>query len=168
MKSTGVKDDLPAARYAVSMIVGRVRHLDMTGVTKAAVETVAENTTGRCPAAPFIWLSAGRSSAGSTSGQYHGFPWWDIRTTNIFILEGRRQKLDDLTNFIPARLCAWVAIFTPSICHQKDHEFDGSHAKRSFKGPFQPREPKFRPDGIGLRQITPRIRLAGPGISENL
>ena len=36
------KGDLPAARYAVSMIVGRdTQSLDEGGVTKAAVETVA-------------------------------------------------------------------------------------------------------------------------------
>lgn len=43
------KDDLEAARYAVSMIVGRdTKVLDMTGVTKAAVETVAEKYVRRC------------------------------------------------------------------------------------------------------------------------
>lgn len=40
-------------------------------------------------------------------------------------------KLDDLLNFIPARLCAWVMIFA-SYLPSKDHEFDGSHAKEIF------------------------------------
>ena len=40
------KGDLPAARQAVSMIVGRdTADLDETGVAKAAIETVAENTS---------------------------------------------------------------------------------------------------------------------------
>ena len=51
------KDDSPAAWYAVSMIVGRdTERLDMTGVTKAAVETVAENTSDGVAAPLFIWL----------------------------------------------------------------------------------------------------------------
>ena len=53
------KDDLPAARYAVSMIVGRdTERLDMTGVTKAAVETVAENTSDGV-AAPLFYMTLG-------------------------------------------------------------------------------------------------------------
>lgn len=40
------EDDLPGARKAVSMIVGRdTENLTAEGVTKAAVETVAENTS---------------------------------------------------------------------------------------------------------------------------
>ena len=53
------KDDLPTARYAVSMIVGRdTERLDMTGVTKAAVETVAENTSDGV-AAPLFYMTLG-------------------------------------------------------------------------------------------------------------
>ena len=40
------KKDLPKARYAVSMIVGRdTAELTEEGVTKATVETIAENTS---------------------------------------------------------------------------------------------------------------------------
>ena len=41
-----IKPDLPAARKAVSRIVGRdTQNLTLEGVTKAAVETVAENAS---------------------------------------------------------------------------------------------------------------------------
>ena len=51
---------LEEARYAVSMIVGRdTSELTETGVTKAAVETVAENASDGVIAPCFIWLSAG-------------------------------------------------------------------------------------------------------------
>ena len=40
------ENNIEKARYAVSMIVGRdTEKLDETGITKAAVETVAENTS---------------------------------------------------------------------------------------------------------------------------
>ena len=51
------KPDLSEARQAVSMIVGRdTDRLDEAGVTKAAVETVAENTSDGIIAPCCIWL----------------------------------------------------------------------------------------------------------------
>ena len=51
--------DLEKARYAVSMIVGRdTQRLDEAGVTRAAVETVAENTSDGI-IAPMLFLAAG-------------------------------------------------------------------------------------------------------------
>lgn len=53
------KKDLKGARYAVSMIVGRDTNvLDEKGVTKAAVETVAENTSDGI-IAPMIFMALG-------------------------------------------------------------------------------------------------------------
>lgn len=53
------KQDLPAARKAVSMIVGRdTEQLDETGVAKAAIETVAENASDGV-IAPMIYLAVG-------------------------------------------------------------------------------------------------------------
>lgn len=149
------KDDLPAARYAVSMIVGRdTERLDMTGVTKAAVETVAENTSDGV-AAPLFYMTLGGPVLGwiykavNTMDSMVGY-----KNDKYLYLGRAAAKLDDLLNFIPARLCAWVMIFA-SYLPSKDHEFDGSPCEGDlFKGPFQPREPKFRPDGIGLRRIT--------------
>ncbi len=51
--------NLEQARKAVSMIVGRdTEHLDEEGVAKAAVETVAENTSDGV-IAPMLYLAAG-------------------------------------------------------------------------------------------------------------
>ena len=53
------KGDLEGARHAVSMIVGRdTEVLDQTGVTKAAVETVAENTSDGV-IAPMLYMAIG-------------------------------------------------------------------------------------------------------------
>ena len=53
------KGDLEGARYAVSMIVGRdTKALDEAGVTKAAVETVAENTSDGI-IAPLFYMAIG-------------------------------------------------------------------------------------------------------------
>ena len=53
------ENDLPGARYAISMIVGRdTENLSETGVTKAAVETIAENTSDGV-IAPLLFLAIG-------------------------------------------------------------------------------------------------------------
>lgn len=57
-------DDLPAARRAVSMIVGRdTEDLTQSGVTKAAVETVAENASDGV-IAPLFFLALGGAPLG--------------------------------------------------------------------------------------------------------
>ena len=54
------QDGLPAARTAVSMIVGRdTAQLDEHGIVRAAVETVAENTSDGV-AAPLFYMAIGR------------------------------------------------------------------------------------------------------------
>lgn len=97
--------DLEGARRAVSRIVGRdTQALDETGVAKAAVETVAENTCDGVTA-PLIFLFLGGlpvgmaykavstldSMVGYKNDKYRWFGWASAR-------------LDDLLNFIPARL----------------------------------------------------------------
>ena len=105
------KDDLPAARYAVSMIVGRdTERLDMTGVTKAAVETVAENTSDGV-AAPLFYMTLGGPVLGwvykavNTMDSMVGYK----NEKNLYF--GRfAAKLDDVVNFIPSRVAALLMI----------------------------------------------------------
>ena len=74
--------DLPGARRAVSMIVGRdTERLDEAGVAKAAVETVAENASDGV-IAPLIFLALGGAAAG-----YDGKNAW-----RIFRRDRKRHK----------------------------------------------------------------------------
>ena len=69
-------------------------------------------------------------------------------------------KLDDVLNFIPARLCAWVMIFA-SYLPSKDHEFDGPHAKVIF---LRDRFNHASPNSAQTESVCAgslRIRLAG-------
>ena len=97
--------DLPAARHAVSMIVGRdTDRLDETGVAKAAVETVAENTCDGV-ISPLIFLFLGGLPLGmafkavSTLDSMVGY-----RTPKYQYFGTAAAKLDDVLNFVPARL----------------------------------------------------------------
>ncbi len=100
--------DLPGARKAVSMIVGRdTEMLDEAGVARAAVETVAENTSDGVTA-PLLFLLIG--------GPALGFAYKAVNTMDSMI--GYRDekyryigfvaaKADDVLNLIPARLAAF-------------------------------------------------------------
>lgn len=155
------KQNLPAARKAVSMIVGRdTEQLDETGVAKAAIETVAENASDGV-IAPMIYLAVG--------GPVLGFAYKAVNTMDSMVgykndkylyLGRAAAKLDDLLNFIPARLCAWVMIFA-SYLPSKDHEFDGSHAKEIF---LRDRFNHASPNSAQTESVCAgslRIRLAG-------
>ena len=97
--------DLSQARYAVSRIVGRdTTRLDEAGVTRAAVETVAENTSDGV-IAPMLYLAIG--------GAPLGFFYKAVNTMDSMLgyVEPPYQnvglvpaKMDDVFNFLPARL----------------------------------------------------------------
>ena len=99
--------DLEKSRYAVSMIVGRdTARLDDAGVTRAAVETVAENTSDGI-VAPLIYLAIGGAPLGffykavNTMDSMLGYV--EPPYKNIGLIPA---KADDIANFLPARISA--------------------------------------------------------------
>lgn len=125
------KGTLEEARTAVSMIVGRdTAVLDEAGVTKAAVETVAENTSDGV-IAPMLYLAVG--------GPVLGFLYKSVNTMDSmigykndrYLYFGRTAaKLDDAVNFIPARISAWLMIAAAFLL---DKTFDGGNAYRIYR-----------------------------------
>lgn len=106
-------DDLEQARTAVSLIVGRdTEHLDARQVAKAAVETVAENTSDGVIAPLFFLLLGGAPlamcyKAVNTLDSMIGYK------NERYMDFGRfAAKLDDAVNYIPARLSAVLMICT--------------------------------------------------------
>ena len=103
--------DVEAARSAVSMIVGRdTGHLTAEGITKAAVETVAENTSDGV-VAPLLYLFA--------FGVYGGVAYKAVNTMDSmigyrndkYLYLGRfAARMDDVCNFVPARISALCMI----------------------------------------------------------
>lgn len=103
--------DLEGARHAVSMIVGRdTQRLDEAGVARAAVETVAENTSDGV-VAPLVFLAIGGAPLGflynavNTMDSMLGYADPPYRDIGFF-----PAKLDDLFNFLPARLSALLML----------------------------------------------------------
>lgn len=102
---------LPEARKAVSRIVGRdTDDLDEEAVTKAAIETVAENTSDGV-IAPMLYTALG--------GPVLGFLYKAVNTMDSmigykndkYLYFGRAAaRLDDVVNFLPARISAYLMI----------------------------------------------------------
>ena len=107
------KNDLPSARKAVSMIVGRdTKDLTFSGVAKATVETVAENTSDGI-IAPMIFIAIG--------GAPMGFFYKAINTMDSMVGYKNEKymnfgrfaaKLDDVVNYLPARISAYQMILS--------------------------------------------------------
>lgn len=103
--------DITKSRYAVSMIVGRdTENLDDKAVARAAVETVAENTSDGI-VAPLIFLAIGGAPLGffykavNTMDSMLGYV--ELPYKNIGLVPA---KMDDVMNFIPSRLSAFIML----------------------------------------------------------
>ena len=121
--------DVEGARYAVSMIVGRdTDALDGRGVCRAAVETVAENTSDGV-IAPMLWMLLFGAAGGffykaaNTMDSMLGYK------NEKYLYFGRAAaKTDDFVNYIPARVSAWLMIAAAPLCG-----LDAKNALRIFR-----------------------------------
>ena len=108
--------NLSGARKAVSMIVGRdTENLDEAGVTRAAVETVAENTSDGI-VAPLLFLAIGGAPLGffykavNTMDSMLGYVEMPYKHIGLV-----PAKMDDVMNFIPSRLSALLMLLAGGI-----------------------------------------------------
>ena len=106
------KPDLSGARKAVSRIVGRdTAELTADGVTKAAVETVAENASDGV-IAPLLYMLIGGAPLALTYKAINTMDSMLGYKNEKYLYFGRvPAKLDDVANYIPSRLAGllWVA-----------------------------------------------------------
>lgn len=106
------KGDLPAARRAVARIVGRdTQNLTAAGVTRAAVETVAENASDGV-IAPLFYMLIGGAPLALTYKAINTMDSMLGYKNEKYLYFGRcAAKLDDVANWQPSRLAGllWVA-----------------------------------------------------------
>ncbi|MCR4940116.1 MAG: adenosylcobinamide-phosphate synthase CbiB [Treponemataceae bacterium] len=156
---TGTLED---ARQAVSMIVGRdTDKLSDQGVTKAAVETVAENTSDGV-IAPMLYLAIG--------GPVLGFFYKAVNTMDSmvgyknekYIDFGRcAAKTDDLLNFIPSRISAFLMI---AASFSLGKEFSSKNAWRIYKRDRMKHESPNSAQTESVCAGALSVRLAGPAM----
>ena len=125
------KEGIEEARKAVAMIVGRdTAVLDGTGVAKAAIETVAENTSDGV-IAPMLYTALG--------GPVLGFLYKAVNTMDSmigyknekYLNFGRTAaKLDDVCNYLPSRISAYLMI---AAAYLGGSDFSGKGAYRIYK-----------------------------------
>lgn len=151
---------LQEARVAISMIVGRdTGNLDELQIARAAVETVAENTSDGI-VAPMLYLAMG--------GPVLGFVYKAINTMDSMI--GYKNKrynsfgffaagLDDVVNYIPSRISALLMIYA---CFFLGKEYDEKEAFRVWK---RDRRKHASPNSAQTESVLAGalgLRLAGP------
>ena len=149
--------DIEASRRAVSMIVGRdTAVLDEKGVARAAVETVAENTSDGV-IAPLLFLAIGGGPLGmlykavNTMDSMLGYveePYKDFGLVPA--------KLDDVFNYIPARLSALTMLLAVGVSG-----FDMKNGFRIFR---RDRYKHASPNSAQTESVMVgllRLRLAG-------
>lgn len=124
-----VNGTIEEARHAVSMIVGRdTQELTDTGVTKAAVETVAENCSDGV-IAPMIYMAIGGAPL---MFLYKGINTMDSMLgykNDKYLYFGRcSAKLDDVANFFPSRISGWLMVAAAFFCGM-----DGKNAAKIYR-----------------------------------
>ena len=120
------EQDLPGARSAVARIVGRdTQNLDAAGVAKAAIETVAENFSDGV-AAPLFYLVIGGAPLGLCYKAINTMDSMVGYKNDRYLYFGRAAaKLDDVANYIPARISAFLMMFAACL--------SGQNAKHAFQ-----------------------------------
>lgn len=154
------ENDLPGARKAVSMIVGRdTENLTVEGVTKAAVETVAENTSDGVTA-PLLFLILG--------GAPLGFLYKAVNTMDSmlgyknekYLYFGRfPARVDDVFNYIPSRITALFMIAAAFLT--------GMDGKNAWKIYLRDRRKHASPNAAQTEAVCAgalRVRLAGDAV----
>ena len=108
--------DLMGARKEISYLVGRdTQELDESEIAKADVETIAENTADGI-IAPMFFIALGGAPLGFA---YKAVNTLDsmvaYRNDELIHIGHASAKLDDICNFIPARLAAFMMIVAAAI-----------------------------------------------------
>ena len=150
-------NDTEGARKAVSMIVGRdTDKLDKYGIIRAAVETVAENTSDGVTA-PIIYMSLGGAGLGffykavNTMDSMIGYKNEKYKDLGYFA-----ARLDDFMNYIPSRFTAVLMIVSSLIL--------GYDCKNAYKIWKRDRRKHASPNSAQTEAVCAgalNIRLAG-------
>ncbi len=152
---TGSLED---ARRAVSMIVGRdTERLDEAGVTRAAVETVAENASDGV-IAPLLYMALGGGLAGLAYKAVNTMDSMVGYKNDKYLYFGRAAaKLDDAVNYIPARLAGLLMCLAAAL--------SGGNGKKAFQTWKRDRRNHSSPNSAQTEAAMAgalELQLAGP------
>lgn len=155
--------DLEEAKKQVSMIVGRdTKPLDQPGVIRAAVETVAENTSDGVLAPLFYMAAFGILGiffykAVNTMDSMVGY-----KNKKYYLFGRAAAKLDDICNYIPARLTGFLMIGAAWILGSVCPDYDGKNAWNIYQTDRHNHASPNSAHGEAACAGALHIRLAGP------
>ena len=138
-----LQNDIEGARKAVSMIVGRdTDRLDEEGIARAAVETVAENTSDGVTAPLFYMILFGGIGgifykAVNTMDSMTGY-----KNARYRYFGTAAARLDDVMNFIPARLTALIMILACYLPGKETAFISAQAPPKESKESKESKEPK--------------------------
>ncbi len=155
--------DLEEARKQVSMIVGRdTSVLDQAGIARAAVETVAENTSDGI-VAPLMYMAV--------FGILGGFFYKAVNTMDSmvgyrnqrYLFFGRAAaKLDDFCNYLPARATGCLMVCAAWILGCFSPDYNGRRAWAVYRRDKRSHPSPNSAHGEAACAGALNIRLAGP------
>jgi adenosylcobinamide-phosphate synthase len=156
-------NDLAGARSALSAIVGRdTACLDEDGVVRAAVETIAENSSDGV-ASPLFYSALGGAVFGVLYKTVNTFDSMAGYKNEKYLYFGRAAaRLDDLLNFLPSRIAALLMIASAALLR-----YDAYGAARIWK---RDRRKHASPNSAQTESACAGalgLRLAGPAYYEN-
>ncbi len=159
--------DLPAARGAVAMIVGRdTAELSESEVARATVETVAESAADGV-IAPLFYLAIG--------GAPLALAYKAVNTLDSMIghrderyadLGWASARLDDLVNWIPARLSAVLLLLGAGLITQQIERIHNGWRVLKRDGSLHPSPNSGRPEAAMAGILG--IRLGGTNFYEGI
>ncbi|MBI5673880.1 MAG: cobalamin biosynthesis protein CobD [Nitrospirae bacterium] len=159
--------DLPAARGAVAMIVGRdTAELSESEVARATVETVAESAADGV-IAPLFYLAIGGAplalayKAVNTLDSMIGH-----RDAHYADLGWASARLDDLANWIPARLSAVLLLLGAGLITQQPERIRNGWRVFERDGNLHPSPNSGRPEAAMAGILG--IRLGGTNFYEGI
>ncbi len=161
-----LRGEIEEARRAVSMIVGRdTERLDEEGIAKAAIETVAENTSDGVTAPLFYMILMGGVGgifykAVNTMDSMTGY-----KNARYRYFGTAAAKLDDVVNFLPARLTAVIMILACYLPGKEAVSIEGPACADDAAGRKEREAGCQRiliPDGRAALRIWRRDRLRSP------
>ncbi len=138
-----LQNDIEGARKAVSMIVGRdTDRLDEEGIARAAVETVAENTSDGVTAPLFYMILFGGIGgifykAVNTMDSMTGY-----KNARYRFFGTAAARLDDVMNFIPARLTALIMILACYLPGKETACISTQEPPKESEEPEESKEPE--------------------------
>lgn len=154
-----VRGDLQRARKLVANVVGRdTAELDENEVARAAVETIAENTVDAV-VSPIFFLALGGPALGiaykavSTLDSMVGY-----KNERYLYLGWASARLDDLANFIPARLTGWLLVPLSALVSGQDFLLSVKTVKRDRAKHESPNS--AHPESAFAGAL--RVQLGGP------